>query len=252
MAPLSTLKLTGLSLRYSSWSMRPWLVLTHAGAKFETETVALPHMVDPTTTTTSMAQRRELGSVQGLFPVLEVNDAADDSDNKVCPRIHESLAICEFVAELYPDAHLWPEHQLDRARARAICCEMVSGFRHYLRSECSCHLLARVPSFVPAPKTQVDMERVFEIWTECLEQSGGPYLFGKHFGIADCLYFPVLSRFRTYGIELPSARLEQYAEAVESTPAVVKLLEKAKTDEPAIPIYDDYIQKLGGNVDQAT
>ena len=61
---------------------------------------------------------------------------------------------------------------------------------------------------------------MFEIWTECLERSGGPYLFGEHFGIPDAMYFPVLTRFRTYGIELPTTRLQAYAEAMESTPVV--------------------------------
>lgn len=238
MVPAS-LKLTVLSLRYSSWSMRPWLVLTHVGAQFDTETVSLPHMKDPTTTT-SMAERRQLGSIHGLFPVLSVKENEKGS----VVGIHESLAICEYVAELYPNAHLWPDDPLDRARARAICCEMVSGFPH-LRRECSCHLFARVKAFTPSSETQVDIERVFEIWTECLERSAGPYLFGKYFGIADAMFFPVLSRFRTYGIELPN-QLQDYAEAIETTPAVVQLVIKAKM-EPNITIYDDYIRSLGGD-----
>src|SRR5512134_1034049 len=111
------LKLTVLSLRYSSWSMRPWLVLYHSGAPFEPETVTLPHM-SRESETTSLAQRRSLGSVRGLFPVLRVDGTP----------IHESLAICEYVADAYPAARLWPTEPLQRAGARAICCEMVSGF----------------------------------------------------------------------------------------------------------------------------
>jgi len=193
-----------------------------------------------------MAKRRELGSIQGLFPVLAVQQEAEDS----IVGIHESLAICEYIAELHPEAHLWPENPLDRARARAICCEMVSGFSH-LRNDCSCHLFARVDSFSPTPKTLADVERVFEIWSESLECYGGPYLFGEHFGIADAMYFPVLSRFRTYGIKLPSQQLQAYAKTIETrTPAVAKLMDVAKK-EPGIPIYDEYIVKLGGDPNQA-
>ena len=136
---MSKLKLTVLSLRYSSWSMRPWLALYHTGAPFETETVALPHMARQSETT-SLEQRRALGSVRGLFPVLRVDGTP----------IHESLAICEYVADAFPDAHLWPAEPLHRAAARAICSEMVSGFSA-MRNELSCHLFGRVPSFKPTP-----------------------------------------------------------------------------------------------------
>lgn len=246
--PALTLKV--LSLRYSSWSMRPWLVLTQAGADFDTETVSLPSMLDPTKTT-SLSERRQLGSVRGLFPVLQVGQDGDNhknDDEKHDTLIHESLAICEYVAELFPNAHLWPTEPLDRAQARAICCEMTTGFME-LRKECACHLFARVPAFAPAAETLLDIERVFEIWTACLERSGGPYLFGEHFGIADAMYFPVLTRFRTYGIELPTELLKAYAATVEATPAVRKLMALAAT-EPAIPIYDDYVRKLGGDPDK--
>ena len=222
--------------------MRPWLILTHSGIDFQTETVSLPHMMDPTKTT-SLTERRKLGSVRGLFPVLKVAQQGGGDDDGV--SIHESLAICEYVADCCPDAHLWPTDPVDRARARAICCEMMTGFPN-LRNQCSCALFARVPSFQPAPETMQDAERVWEIWTECLQASGGPYLFGEHFGIADAMYYPVITRFRTYGFELPSPLIKAYVEAVEATPAVTKLVEWAKT-EPGIPIYDDYIQQLGGD-----
>ena len=188
---MSKLKLTVLSLRYSSWSMRPWLALYHTGAPFETETVALPHM-SRQSETTSLTQRRSLGSVRGLFPVLRVDGTP----------IHESLAICEYVADAFPDTHLWPAEPLHRAAARAICTEMVSGFTA-MRNEMSCHLFGRVPSFKPTEAAVADIERVFEIWHEKLDASGGPFLFGR-FSIADAMYFPVLTRFRTYGIKLPS------------------------------------------------
>jgi glutathione S-transferase len=225
---MDTLKLTVLSLRYSSWSMRPWLVLTHAGAQFETETVQLESFE-----TTSLAERRALGSVSGLFPILRVNDTA----------IHESMAICEYAAEAFPDASLWPDAALDRARARAISCEMVGNFAA-IRSEMSCHLFGRAPQLVPSAQAVKNIERVFEIWSECLDRSGGPFLFGQP-TIADFFYFPVLTRFRTYGTEIP-AGLTGYTQAIDRLPAVEALIDQARGDPP-LALYDDYIKKLGGN-----
>lgn len=228
------LKLTVLSLRYSSWSMRPWLALTHAGATFDTETVALPHMhekIEPT----SLADRRALGSIHGLFPVLRIDEVP----------IHESLAICEYVADAFPDAGLWPEDALSRAQARAISCEMAGGFMN-MRGELSCHLFARVPAFAPSTGALSDISRIFELWTECLNRSGGPFLFGR-FCIADAMYFPVLTRLRTYGIPLAET-VKDYAQALETLPAVQKLTGLA-TSEPRIPIHDDYVRELGGSPD---
>lgn len=231
---MTKLVLTVLSLRYSSWSMRPWLVLYHTGVPFEAETVELPHMARQSETT-SLAQRRSLGSVRGLFPVLRVDGTP----------IHESLAICEYVADAYPDAQLWPAERLQRAAARAICSEMVSGFSA-MRNELSCHLFGRVPSFKPSEAARADIDRVFEIWREKLDASGGPFLFGR-FSIADAMYFPVLTRFRTYGVELPSSLLA-YAQALESDAAVRALLAVAAT-APRIPVYDDYLRRFGGDPD---
>jgi len=239
-------QLTVLSLRYSSWSMRPWLALTHAGATFSQETVELAHMqqqadfssgtIDLTNVQpTPLSDRRALGSVHGLFPVLRVDDVP----------IHESLAICEYVAEAFPAAGLWPEDPLDRAQARAISCEMVGGFAN-MRNQLACHLFGRVPGFAPSAETQADIARVFELWSACLEHSGGPFLFGR-FSIADAMYFPVLTRLRTYDIPLTEP-LTNYAGALDNLPAVQKLLDVARY-EPRTKIYDDYLRELGGNPD---
>jgi glutathione S-transferase len=230
------LELTVLSLRYSSWSMRPWLVLRHAGAPFTTETVELPHLTRRAETT-SLEQRRALGSVHGLFPVLRVDGTP----------IHESLAICEYVADAFPDAQLWPAEPLQRAAARAISSEMVSGFTA-MRSELQCHVFARVPSFAPSAAARADIDRVFEIWNEKLEASGGPFLFGR-FSIADAMYFPVLTRLRTYAVELPKS-LVPYADALERHAAVRALMALATT-APRVPVYDDYVRRLGGDPDGA-
>jgi glutathione S-transferase len=213
---------------YSSWSMRPWLALTHAGVRFTTRTVEIPSF-DKTT----LAERRALGSVSGLFPVLRVDRTA----------IHESLAIGEYLAEAFPDAGLWPRERLERARARAIATEMVSNFSG-MRNEMSCHLFGRVPGFKPSERAGRDIARVREIWDECLRRSGGPFLFGAP-TLADFFYFPVLTRFRTYGVDL-DGRLGTYAAALEALPAVRALVDKARGDPP-IAVYDDYLRQLGGD-----
>ena len=236
------LHLTVLSLRYSSWSMRAWLTLTHSGATFETTTVSVSHMRSQPgggtpAETTSLTDRRELGSVHGLFPVLRIDGTP----------IHESLAICEYVADTFPQAGLWPDDAVARARARAVSCEMVSGFGA-MRDELSSHLFGRVAGFSPGAAARADIARVFELWDECLNRSGGPFLFGR-FTIADAMYFPVLGRFRTYGVDLAGSAVA-YADALESLPAVRRLIEVASA-EPRIPMYDAYVEGLGGDPDGA-
>ena len=227
------LHLTILSLAYSSWSMRPWLALTHAGAQFDVRSVELEYMKGQDDETDSLETRRDLGSVHGLFPVLRIDNTP----------IHESLAICEYVADAFPQAGLWPEDTVTRAQARAVSAEMHSGFSA-LRDELPCNLFARVSGFEPSEKTRTDIERIFEVWSECLNRSGGPFLFGS-FGIADAMYYPVLTRFRTYGIGLPDL-LEAYAQQIENLPAVQLLVETA-AGEPRVPMYDDYVSSLGGD-----
>jgi glutathione S-transferase len=244
---MSSLRLVVLSLRYSSWSMRPWLVLTHAGAKFVTETAtpdlqrqslasdddaALAKLADR-----EVRARRKVGSVTGLFPVLHVDGAP----------IHESLAICEWANEAFPAARLWPEPAIARAQARSISCEMAASFSN-MRMHMSCHLLGRVPAFTPNPATQRDIDRVFEIWRDALDRSGGPFLFGG-FSIADAMFFPVRTRLRTYGVPIPG-ELAGYVAALDALPAVRALHELARTS-PLIPAYDEYLLSLGGDPDAA-
>ncbi len=231
-----SLSLSVLSLRYSSWSIRAWLALKHAGADFETRTIVLDDMGTASGTQLRKA-RRALGSVAGFFPVLRVAGEA----------IHEALAIAEWTAETYPEAGLWPTDPLARARARAISCEMAAGLPN-LRTHLSCHVFARVPTFTPDPATHAEIERVFEIWGGCLERSGGPFLFGA-FGVADAMYFPVVTRFQTYAVPLP-AELAGYAAALAALPAVRSWREAAAT-APRLPQYDRYIQQLGGDPDAA-
>ncbi|MCB9576963.1 MAG: glutathione S-transferase [Polyangiaceae bacterium] len=238
-----SLTLHVISLRYSTWSMRALLPLWHAGAEPEIHTAVLDltngnvnaepdaHVREAAA---ELTRRRALGSVTGLFPVLEVDGT----------RIHEALAICEWTAERFPDAGLWPDASLERAQARALSCEMASGFAN-LRTHMSSNPFARVPSFVPDGPTRVEIARVQEIWHQALRASGGPFLFGR-FGIVDAMYFPVLLRFETYGVELP-AGLRPYAAALNGLPAV-KRWRALAAGEPRVPVYDAYVEGLGGSV----
>ena len=244
---MPALRLVVISLRYSSWSMRPWLVLTHAGARFETETaeVELGRQSLGTGDDAALAkigrelveQRRKQGSVAGLFPVLHVDGSA----------IHESLAICEYVNEAFPDAKLWPEVGLARARARAISTEMATSFANMRMNMC-CHLFGRVKGYAPNAATQRDVNRVFEIWRDALQSSGGPFLFG-HFTIADAMFFPVRTRLRTYSVAVPED-LAGYVRSVDELPAVRALHDVAR-GAPAVPVYDAYLRGLGGDPNAA-
>ena len=239
---MNHLVLRVLSLRYSSWSIRPWLLLTHAGATFETstasaslerQTLAANGAPAPQISPAELDRRRAQGSITGLFPVLEIDGSP----------VHESLAIAEWVADAFPSARLWPNDTLQRAQARAVCAEMIAGFRN-IRSEMSCHLFGRVPHFEPSPACRTEIDRVFEVFRSALAKSGGPFLFG-HFTIADAMYYPVRTRFRTYGIDIPRD-LAAYIDALDGLPAVQSLVQMARS-APLLPVYDAYLLELGGD-----
>lgn len=205
------------NLNYSSWSVRPWLALKHAGLPFRTHDVGMR-------TQEGWKERILSFSGAGTVPIL-----VDGSLS-----VHESLAICEYVAELAPEARLWPEDAKLRARGRAISCEMHSGFAH-LRDALSMNLRARASRTPESPQITRDVTRVLEIWQASLSSSGGPFLLGS-LSIADCMFFPVASRFRTYGVALP-ADAQAYSDALFALPVVQELEELARA-APPIPEYD--------------
>ncbi len=187
------------SKRYSSWSLRPYLALEHAGAEVETKVILLDQP-------DSKAQIAAV-SPSHRVPVLHDGDLV----------IFDSLAICEYVAELYPTAGLWPDARADRARARAIAAEMHSGFPG-LRRQMGMDLGAAKHGQGRTPESLADIARVQDVWQTALAASGGPFLFGT-FTIADAMYAPVTTRFRTYGVELAPA-CEAYVDAVHALPAM--------------------------------
>jgi glutathione S-transferase len=187
---------------YSSWSMRPWLALRANNIPFEE--VFIPLYTD------NPADKERILSFSraGKVPTLVDGDIT----------IWDSLAIIEYVAELFPDAKLWPEDRAMRAHARSISAEMHSGFVP-LRSECGMNLHRPVGPIALSADARANVARVEEIWRDCRQRYGkrGPFLFGAFTG-ADAMYAPVVHRFRTYGIEV-GAEAKAYMEAMMALPA---------------------------------
>jgi len=185
MKPMARLTLVIGNKNYSSWSLRPWLLLKHLGLPFVEKRVDL--------TAADVKQQIRRYSPAGRVPVLI------DGDN----RVWESLAICEYLAERAPAGAVWPETVEARALARAIASEMHSSFAA-LRTELPMDCRARETGVAVSAAAESDIARVVEIWTDCRRrhQAAGPWLFGR-FGAADAMFAPVALRFAAYGIRLP-------------------------------------------------
>ncbi len=168
----------------SSWSLRPWFLMRQAGIPFTEETIRLR---GPDTKERILAH-----SPSGLVPALKTPHGV----------IWDSLAIAEYLNEQHPDKGLWPDDIGARAYARSISAEMHSGFTA-LRSVMPMDFINRVMGVPPGEAVARDIARIVSIWTECRTAygSGGPYLFGR-FSIADAMYAPVVSRFRTYCVQV--------------------------------------------------
>ncbi len=170
-------------MNLSSWSLRPWLALRATGYPFRERKIRLDRA--------DTKERLRAASPTARVPVL-VNGAL---------VLWESLAICEALAEWFPAAQLWPADAGARAFARSVAYEMHGGFAE-LRRELPMNLRARI-SREPSAGARADIERIAGLWGECRGRfgAGGEYLFGG-FTIADCMYAPVVTRFRTYGVKL--------------------------------------------------
>lgn len=203
---------------YSSWSMRPWVALRAFGIAFQEVRVLL----DQSDTASRIAEYSACGRV----PVLLAGEIT----------IWDSLAICEYLAEQFPDLHLWPQDVAARAMARCICAEMHSGFAG-LRNDMSMHIKARLPGRGRTPAAQADIGRISEIWEECLSRFGHhQFLFGD-FSIADAYFAPVVMRFKTYGVALAPA-LSAYCERVCAHPAVAQWIAEALAETETAPKHD--------------
>lgn len=191
---------------YSSWSLRAWLALKHAGARFEEVVLPLYRPESPELLRRHSPSRRVPALRHGAFVVWE------------------SLAICEYAAELFPEARLWPEDRETRAVARAVANEMHGGFAN-LRKHLPMDIRSRRPAGARLEAARTDIERVQQLWRECRETHGargahgaGPYLFGG-FTIADAMFAPVATRFVTYGVPLDAAA-RGYVDAINALPAM--------------------------------
>jgi glutathione S-transferase len=205
--PQTTLTIS--SKNYSSWSLRGWLMARLSGVDFEEV------LIDPE----DPGARAELLllSPSILVPCLSYDGF----------KIWDTLAIGEFLNEIAPAAALLPQDRLARARCRSICGEIHSGFTS-LRSALPMNLRGDFPNFKIWSKAQGDIARVKEIWRECLAASGGPYLFGK-FSIADAMYAPVATRFRTYHVPLDE-QSQTYCESIFAWPAMQEWVEAARSE----------------------
>ncbi len=211
------MKLIFANRNYSSWSLRPWLVLKHFGIPFDEEQVLLNGEGWKETI------RRK--SPSGKVPVLIDGDLV----------IPETIAIVEYLNDKYPAKGIWPSNRVERALARAAAAEMHGGF-NALRDNAPMNLRASHPGKVDVDLVADDLKRIERIWGDLLNRSGGPYLFGS-FTAADAMYAPVATRIRTY--ELPVSDLAQeYVEAIYALPAFQEWLAEA-VKEPWIVEQDE-------------
>ena len=204
---------------YSSWSMRPWVAMTAFGIPFQEVRVLLDQ--DDT------ANRICSYSASGRVPVLLAGEEM---------TIWDSLAICEYLAEQFPELHLWPQDVAARAMARSVCAEMHAGFSD-LRNSMSMNIRGSYPGKGRTPGSQADIGRISEIWEECLSRFGHhQFLFGD-FSIADAYFAPVVCRFRTYGVTLAPA-LDAYCQRVLAHPAVARWIDEALAETEVAPKHD--------------
>jgi glutathione S-transferase len=215
---MSRTTLTLSSKNYSSWSLRGWLMARLVKLPFE-EVVIPPD--DP-------AMRAEilLLAPSMLVPCLTHEGV----------KVWDTLAIGEYLHEIKPKAGLLPSDTAARAHCRAICGEMHSGFGS-LRSALPMNLKGHFPGFKIWSRAQADIDRITEIWRDCLARYGGPYLFGKKPTMADAMYAPVATRFTTYDVTL-DAPCAAYAQTVLALPAMQEWIAAAQLEPDDIDELD--------------
>ncbi len=217
-----SLKLLIANKNYSSWSIRPLLVLDHFGIPYELMRGQLRSAAVSNEIATEIITD---WSGAGKVPVLRDGDLT----------IWESIAIIEYLADKFPAKPIWPADPASRALARAVSAEMHAGFAS-LRSEMPMNARRTYQEFRYSPETTADVARVQQLWGDCIARSGGPFLFGA-FCAADAMFAPVVSRFRTYGVEL-NATGDAYANALWALPAVKSWLADAAAEPMVIDKYE--------------
>ncbi len=213
---------------YSSWSMRPWVLLTQAGIAFEEVVVRF----DSFSPDSQFKQTLAALSPTGKVPLL--HDGA--------LVVWDTLAIAETVAERFPEKHLWPQDASARAHARSICAEMHSGFTG-LRGNCPMNIEASLPErgaliWRDNAAVRADVARLVQMWTELLQRHGGPMLFGE-FSIADAYYAPVCMRLKTYALPVPEV-ISAYVERVHNLPGVKAWIDGALAEKDFLDFEEPY------------
>jgi glutathione S-transferase len=222
------LKLYIANKNYSSWSMRPWVLMTQAGIAFEEVMVPFDDMG----ASSPFKQALHAITPAGQVPVLVDGSLA----------VWDTLAIAEYLAETFPAKTLWPAEPKARARARSICAEMHGGFSA-LRTHCGMNIeadLREVGQVVWRDQAGVraDVARIVAMWTELLEDYGGPMLFGP-FSIADAYFAPVCMRLHTYALPVTPI-VADYVARVRALPAVARWIDEAQAEHRFVVFDEPY------------
>ena len=213
---------------YSSWSMRPWVLMRQAGIAFDEVMLRFDPFVPGSKFKTAIERLNPAGRV----PVL-VDDGL---------VVWDTLAIAEYLAERFPDKHLWPADPRTRARARSVCAEMHSGFGA-LRTHFGMNIEAALPEvgarvLTEQPEVRENVARIVAMWRELLDAHGGPMLFGD-FGIADAFFAPVVMRLRTYAVPVPAA-IAAYMDRVAVLPGVAAWIADALAERDFLAFEEPY------------
>ena len=204
---------------YSSWSMRPWVLLRHFDIPFTERRLRL----DSPEFYAALAPITPTQTV----PVLLDGDLV----------VPDTLAIAEYLAERFAQHAIWPAGIAQRARARVLCASMHAGFQS-LRQNMGMNIEASLPGLGWNLAVQRDIDRICALWSGALQASGGPFLFGD-FGAVDAFYAPVCARFRTYAPKLPDFALA-YVQRVLETPAVQQWCDEARAEHDFIAMDEPY------------
>ncbi|WP_114971950.1 glutathione S-transferase family protein [Rhodoferax ferrireducens] len=213
---------------YSSWSMRPWVLLKQAGIPFDEVKVRFDSFDADSTFKQTLSALTPTGKV----PVLVDGDLV----------VWDTLAIAEYLAEQFPDKALWPQDKSVRARARSVCAEMHAGFTG-LRGNCPMNIdasLADTGALIwrDKPAVRADVARLVAMWQELLAQHGGPLLFGN-FSIADAYFAPVCMRLKTYALPVPPV-IAAYVERVCALPGVQAWVNDALAEKDFLDFEEPY------------
>ena len=226
------LKLTIGNKNYSSWSMRPWVLLRHFDIPFEQVMLRF----DSFDAGSAFKQAALALAPTGKVPLLQHGELV----------VWDTLAIAEYLAEYadehFPEHALWPRDQVERARARCLCAEMHAGFAA-LRSACPMNIEASLPAvgarlLVEQPAVAADLARIVAMWQAALADSGGPFLFGD-FGIVDAYYAPVAARLRSYALPVPPD-VAAYIERLWASPGVAGWVREALAERDFLPFEEPY------------